>query len=531
MVQSEFQVIPIEKVVESPTNPRRRFNEQKMQDLIQSVREKGVLVPLLVRAINTTPNVEKQLENIGLLSKKGNGYQKYEILAGARRYRAAKTVGLLNLPAIVKKLDDNEALEIQIFENEQREDVHPLEQATGYKRLVDRNYTVPAIAAKLGCSESHVYKRLKLLDLIEPVQEAFLNDEITSEHAILIARLQPKDQEKAFAQCFEKYNSNRLVNVKSMADWIESNIHLDLKSAPFKIGDEDLLPAAGSCVNCPKRTGFNAQLFPDIQKKDTCTDGACFKKKLQACINQTIAGHEEKGKPLLKITRDYGAKEGGPLPRSKYHPILRKEDSCKSAQNAIVVSGHEGKGKIISICADPDCKIHKKQNQSSGMANRMDYQKQQKVQEEKAKKEQRIREDVFDAIIAKSKESDWIRDDWNMIALALLNSCDYDAPKIIAKRHDWAESQKFIAKRILALSIENLMPVIVELCLIQFVRVFAYDTSRRPEIFINAAKRYEVDIAAIEKKIAAELRSKTKPTEIETEKKGKAKAKKIKPST
>ena len=106
-MNQEFQIVPIDNVVESSTNPRRRFSQQGMQDLTDSVRKHGVLVPLLVRPIN--------------------GH--FEIIAGARRFRAAKAAELEELPVRVKEIGDSEALELQILENLQREDIHPLEEA------------------------------------------------------------------------------------------------------------------------------------------------------------------------------------------------------------------------------------------------------------------------------------------------------------------------------------------------------------------------------------------------------------------
>lgn len=115
-MNQEFQIVPIDNVVESSTNPRRRFSQQGMQDLTDSVRKHGVLVPLLVRPID--------------------GH--FEIIAGARRFRAAKAAELEELPVRVKEIGDSEALELQILENLQREDIHPLEEAFGFKVLFER---------------------------------------------------------------------------------------------------------------------------------------------------------------------------------------------------------------------------------------------------------------------------------------------------------------------------------------------------------------------------------------------------------
>lgn len=341
----EFQVIQIDQVKESPNNPRRRFSEQGMQDLTDSIRKHGVLVPLLVRPVN--------------------GY--YEIIAGARRYRAAKSAELEEIPVRIKEISDGEALEFSILENLQREDVHPLEEAFGYRALLDRpGYDVAAIAGKVTKSESYIYQRLKLIDLIKAIQETFLKDEITAGHAILIARLQPKDQEKALDACFDKYPMHGeepvLMRVRHLASWIHQNIHLDLHAAPFSKMDPDLVPAAGACVTCLKRTDFMPQLFPDVAKKDTCTDPACFKMKLQAHIEIKKAEFQAKGQKLLEISTEYAPygkklKPSDPIDRDQYTEVSRK-DRCESAAKAIVVDGYRDVGKVLEVCADKNCKKH-----------------------------------------------------------------------------------------------------------------------------------------------------------------------------
>ena len=114
----------------------------------------------------------------------------------------------------------------------------------------------------------------ELADLIPPVAEAFLKDQITIGHALLIAKLPASQQQEAFAAAFRgmwtsEGNSQVLIPVRELAAWIESNILLQLASAPFDKQDETLVPEAGSCANCPKRTGFNKLLFPDV-RKDSC---------------------------------------------------------------------------------------------------------------------------------------------------------------------------------------------------------------------------------------------------------------------
>jgi len=155
-----FSMIAIENLRESKTNPRRHQDPAAFAELVKSVEQRGVLVPLLVRAIATHKD-------------------DYEIVAGWRRYKAAQKVGVKELPVRIMPLTDIEVLEIQVIENLQREDVHPLDEARGYAVLMEKaNYDVEGIAAKVGKSASYVYQRLKLTELIEPAKKSFLGGRV-----------------------------------------------------------------------------------------------------------------------------------------------------------------------------------------------------------------------------------------------------------------------------------------------------------------------------------------------------------------
>jgi len=286
-----YQIIPISELVPSLTNPRKTFND--LEELTESVREKGVLQPILVRP---------------------GANHAYEIIAGECRYRAARAAGLDSMPAIVRDLNDQETLEVQLIENVQRRDLRPMEEAYGFQLMLTRTaYDVPSLAAKIGKSETYVYQRLKLLDLIDDARRLLESDEITVSHAILLARLQPEDQSEALKTHYTKIweygceeEMMEFSSVRVLAAWIETSIHLDLKKAIFSTNDKSLLDGVGSCIECPKRTGFTPQLFPDIKKKDTCTDRACYVRKRQAYIKRKLVTAQKKGSPLAKISTKTG---------------------------------------------------------------------------------------------------------------------------------------------------------------------------------------------------------------------------------
>jgi ParB family chromosome partitioning protein len=188
-----------------------------------------------------------------------DGTQGYQIVAGARRYRAAQLAGLDSVPVRIVELTDAQALETSIVENLQRRDVHPLDEASGFVSLLHLDYTPEQIAAKVGKSPAYVVTRARLAELAPVVIEAFAKDEIGVGHALLLARLQPEHQQEALAACYQDTyvnggNSKRiLLPVRHLQQWIERNILLDLGTAPFPKDDVQLVPEAGSCVDCPKR--------------------------------------------------------------------------------------------------------------------------------------------------------------------------------------------------------------------------------------------------------------------------------------
>jgi ParB family chromosome partitioning protein len=248
---SAFQILAVDTIHESTTNPRRTFDEAKLYELAESIKHNGLIQPITVRPNN----------------------QGFEIVAGARRYRAAQLAELFSVPARIVEIDDAKALEWQLVENSQRVDVHPYEEAQGFQRLLDiPGYDVAALVEKSGKSASHVYARLSLLQLIPTVAEAFTQERITASHANLIARLPQESQAAAFEQCWRKDWQDKephLLPAKHVAAWIQANLYLSLADAPFSKRDAQLVPAAGSCLECPKRTGHNRLLFADVQQ-DAC---------------------------------------------------------------------------------------------------------------------------------------------------------------------------------------------------------------------------------------------------------------------
>lgn len=157
--------VPIELVHPNPRNPRRQFGEADLADLAQSIREKGVVQPILVRPAKGEAN-------------------HYEIIAGERRWRASQRAGQHEIPVIVQEVSDKEALELAIIENVQRADLNPIEEAFGYEQLIaEFGYTQQDLGQVIGKSRSHVANTLRLLKLPESVKDHLREGRLTAGHA------------------------------------------------------------------------------------------------------------------------------------------------------------------------------------------------------------------------------------------------------------------------------------------------------------------------------------------------------------
>ena len=159
------RLVPIEWIRPGKLQPRQRFAEAELEALAQSIREKGILQPLLVRSLTATET-------------------DFELIAGERRWRAAQRVGLHEVPIIIRQISDSEALEIALIENLQREDLSPLEEAEAYRRLIDEfGRTQAGLAEALGKSRSHVANTVRLLGLPAPVRHRVDEGELSAGHA------------------------------------------------------------------------------------------------------------------------------------------------------------------------------------------------------------------------------------------------------------------------------------------------------------------------------------------------------------
>jgi ParB/RepB/Spo0J family partition protein len=307
MSSDEFAFIELPLIEPSLTNPRKHFNEAKLQELADSIRASGVHQPILVRKL---PGFRVADTSFDPQSCKPRAVRPvYELVSGERRYRASQLAGAPTIPALIRDLSDDQVLEVQIVENLQRDDLSELEEAEGYDALMQiSELSADQVGAKIGKSRSYVYGRLKLLDLSLESKQALREGKIDASRALLIARIPDgKLQLKAleFATTPSGYPPEP-PSVRRLQGWLKDNVMLRLEQAIFKLTDARLVEAAGSCTTCPKRTGANPDLFADVDSADICTDPPCYHGKQEAHRAQLVKKAEAKG---LRIVQDKEAIE------------------------------------------------------------------------------------------------------------------------------------------------------------------------------------------------------------------------------
>jgi len=330
----EARVVAIGLIDESPTNPRKEFNEQKLAELGESILRHGVLQPILLRP------------------KKGG---RYELVAGHRRHRAARSVALETIPAIVQELTDKEVLEIQIVENLQREGLTPLEEAEGYAQLIRAHgYDADSLALKIGKSRGYVYGRMKLVALCPDARKVLLAGDISHSVALLLARIPDAKLQKEALRAVQSTQLNDGMSYRRAAEFIKERFMRRLGDAPFDREDANLVKAAGPCSTCPLLLGNQ----PDVTDKasaDVCTSPGCFQKKVDAHI-KVLA--REKGWAMLSATETRRA--------FPYHSGNLSYDS--PYVDAASKSGYDAKAKTfaqiapeapIVLARDPEGKLRK----------------------------------------------------------------------------------------------------------------------------------------------------------------------------
>lgn len=234
--KEKIYYIPIEDIIPNRFQPRLAFDERELNELANSIIKYGVIQPIVLR-------------NIG---------DKYEIIAGERRYKAAQLAGLTEVPAIISNIDDNKSAEIALVENVQRRNLNSLEEAKSYKKILDKEgLTQDELAKKIGVSQSTIANKLRLLNLTSEAQDALMNDKISERHARSLLSVTDPEKQKAL---LNKVISERLT-VRQLDDEIKKESNPASESALNHVPSYDELGDVGTPVEESPVTNESENIF------------------------------------------------------------------------------------------------------------------------------------------------------------------------------------------------------------------------------------------------------------------------------
>jgi ParB family chromosome partitioning protein len=357
------------------------------------------------------------------------------------------------------------------------------------------------------------------------VVEAFYAEEIGVGHALLLAKLQPAQQESALNNCFREEwsgagrKAKRIVlPVRHLQHWIEQNVLLILKQAPFNKRDAQLLPAAGSCVDCPKRTGHNKLLFSDVSgNADACTDPLCYAAKLEAHVQKQVAAKPE----LVQISTAYGQQQEGSkiVTRNKYVEINPEKPetpekakwpefkTCKFTTEAIVSEGID-KGELRKVCTQADCPIHhpKKQPTKADASFKAEQDKNRRDEALANATGIRVLQTIAAAVPVRLMKRDLL-----FIAEQMLPLLDEKRVEMVARNRGIRAKEGETAAKLLTAFLRKAEEGLIGRLIVETVILLSARTQNDGgKVLRAAAQAYKVDTDAIALKVKHEFTAKEK---------------------
>lgn len=496
-----FQMVPLEQLRPSSTSAqmqrRKAFNKTALNDLAESVKTHGVVQAILVRPV----------------AANGKALGHFEIVAGERRFLAAEIAGLEQIPASVRELTDEQVVELQLIENLQREDLHAMHEAESYDELVHKfGHSVDELFPRIGKSRSYVYGRMKLLALSPKARKSFYEGLLSTSVAEKLARVPShKLQDEALPELTgTKYRDGHPMSFREAADFIEENLMLELKDAPFDVADPEL-NNAGPCSKCPKRTGNAPDLFNDIKNGDVCTDVVCFNAKTRAWGQRRVAEAKDQSINVISGTAakkiaPHGLERDDPYITGGYKPLAGEAHDANYKTHKVrallkpeakIELLHDGKtGRVIEVVHESQLDTGKRRSSGPdpGAAARR-----------KVAIENKFRRAVFDALRPKlGTPSD------HELAHGCYNALDAELQKLVWEirgvpiekstygvfnrdKHDAMIDQ---------LKGDDVVSFMNDCLFAPLLRTTAWAGEKRAARLLDAAKKHRVDVAKIRRELA-----------------------------
>jgi ParB/RepB/Spo0J family partition protein len=467
----------------------------------------------------------------------------YEIVIGEGRWRGARHAGLADIPFFWREIGDEQALELQLIENLKRKDLTAIEEAKGYRHLMnDYGHTAESIAVKIGKSKGYVYAKLKLLELCPAALKFFAEGKLDAITALLVARIPVPELQVAAAKKIASgtyYSDSEPMSYRQASDMVQREFMLRLDQANFSRADDELVASAGSCLACPKRTGNADDLFADVKSADMCIDPPCYEAKAAAHVKRQKEAAKKEG---VKVIDGAEAKKVKPYSHSdlvgglvsldkevyvggKYQTLRKALDSDAKAE-AIIIDPHH-KGKVIEAMAKSTIQ---EKLEAKGLADKVEgltrggKSTKEKEAERKRKQEASFRQRVFEQVRSKltvdfsAADADLQLNEYRLVAEALFYRTGFDNQKRLARlwvgpTHEKQDDHALIhelKQRIPAMERGDLCRLLIECAIVGDVTVPSY-ADRDAEKLLAMAQSLEIDTAAIKSAVIAEMRVKTKP--------------------
>ena len=517
-----------EALADSPFQPREVYDPAHIRRLADSMEDIGWLGT--VRARWRVPEVRDVVGE--------DGQRHLELIFGHCRKRAAQLAPLDTIKVEIVEASDEQVLQMIAHENLDRRNLHPLDEGNLFASWLKLGRELEQVVDRSGCSLQFVRTRLRLLTLVDEAKRAFRADAITLGHAKQLAGLQPADQQAALSWLGrEQQTERRQPSAAELEAHITARVLLTLNKAPWELHDAGLLPKAGACSTCPKRSGATPELFPGASDADRCADPTCYGEKRAAFLERQatrateLAAKAAEGQPdaptfALKLSTDYASygnagtlgkkiTDGKPLARDVWKPVsARQRAECAAPRAAYVDHGPEDLGRVLDVCVSGSgCQLHWPEEETSSPEAKEAKKKEREAERLAAE----VRRLTILGVGARAAVDGLTDDDWRCVARALWAAVEPDVRKAWAELHGLEVKTigdafiKLIAKH----KAEELDAILLQVALVQ-------DTLRGGKELAGCAKRAGVS----EKDVLATARENLAPATKPAKAKEGAKAEK-----